>query len=353
MVEVADLRLDSRNPRLAGRNGSKTQPDLLVELYRRYDLDQLLTSLAENGYFSEEPLIVIPEEGHSVEQPPYIVVEGNRRLGALKILLFKEDREAVRVRRLPAIAGHAKPLLNPVPVKVYATRAEVLPYLGVRHIAGVKPWEALAKAKYVRSAIEGGLSLGEVARRIGSGRRTDVVRRWLLTLYALEQANREADEPWSEVVEEGFDFSWLYTSLGYRSVREYLDIAPKVFSDPSESPVPKKSVHNLLNHMKDLYGPPGRSREAAVRESREISTLASVYASKDALDVFRAGAPLAVAYRKTVGEETQLVDLLRDANYRLTEANGIAPHHKGQREAITYARRCVEASQALVSTLEE
>lgn len=352
MVEVADLRLDSRNPRLAGRNGSKTQQDLLVELYRRYDLDQLLTSLAENGYFSEEPLIVIPEEGHTVEQPPYIVVEGNRRLGALKILLFKEDREAVRVRRLPAIAGHAKPLLNPVPVKVYATRAEVLPYLGVRHIAGVKAWEALAKAKYVRSLMEDGRSLGEVARRIGSGRRTDVVHRWLLTLYALEQANREADEPWSEV-EEDFDFSWLYTSLGYLSIREYLDISPKVFSDPCESPVPKNSVQNLLDHMKDLYGPPGRSREAAVRESREIRKLASVYASKDALDVFRAGAPLDLAYRKTVGEETQLVDLLRDANYLLTEANGIAPHHKGQNEAIRYARRCLEASQALVATLEE
>ena len=78
------------------------------------------------------------------------------------------------MRGLPTIAGNVKPLLNPVPVKVYATRAEVVPYLGVRHIAGVKPWKAMAKAKYVSSLIEEGLSLAQVARRIGSGRRTDV-----------------------------------------------------------------------------------------------------------------------------------------------------------------------------------
>ena len=52
------------------------------------------------------------------------------------------------------------------------------------------------------------------------------------------------------------------------------------------------------------------------------------------------------------GEETQLVDLLREANYQLTEAIGIAPHHKGHAEAERYARRCLEGSQALVSTLE-
>ena len=353
MVDVADLRLDSLNPRRTDREINKTQADLLVELYRRFDLDDLLASLAENGYFSEEPLIAIPDDGNDTSTPPFTVVEGNRRLAALKVLLFVEDRDVVRPRQLPEISEYAETLLNPVPVKIYATRREVHPYLGVRHIAGIKPWEALAKAKYVRSLLEQGYSLPEVARRVGSGKRTDVVRRWLLTLYSLEQANQEANEPWDEV-DEHFGFSWLYTSLGYRSVRDYLGIPNEVFSDPGKEPVPNESINHLLEHMSDLYGPPpGRPREAAVRESRQIKDLASVYGSNDALASLRSGGSLRVALRKTVDEETQLVDLLRQASYDLMEANGLAPHHAGHQEAGRQARRCRETSEALVSTLEQ
>ena len=353
MVNVADLRLDALNPRRTDRDLRKTQRELLVELHRRYDLDDLLASLSAYGYFSEEPLIATSELGISTDMPPYTVVEGNRRLAALKILLFKEDREAVNLRMAPVVTGGAKSRLDPVPVKVYGTRDEIFPYLGVRHIVGVKSWEALAKAKYVRSLREQGHSLTDVARQVGSGKRTDVVRRWLLTLYSLEQANEESDTPWDEL-DEGFGFSWLYTSLGYRSVRDYLGITPEVLSDPGATPIPKKSVKNLLHHMSDLYGPPpGLSRAAAVRESRQIKGLAEIYSDKDAVAALRSGVSLQVALQRTVKEEVHLVDLLRQANYDLMEANGIAPHHKGNKDASQYARRCLETASALVSTLEQ
>ncbi len=353
MVDVADLRLDVLNPRRTDRDIKKTQRSLLKELHRRFDLDDLIASLSANGYFSEEPLIAVSEPGKPIDVPPYTVVEGNRRLAALKILLFKEDGEAVKIRQLPPVAEHIRSRLVSVPVKVYATRAEVLPYLGVRHIAGVKPWEALAKARYVRDLLEQGHSLPDVARQVGSGKRTDVVRRWLITLFSIEQANRESDEPWDEV-DERFGFSWLYTSLGYRSVREYLGITPEVFSVPRKEPVPKESMRNLLDHMRDLYGPPpGRPREAVVRESRQLKDLANVYASRDAVAALRNGVSLETALRETVDEKVRLVELLRKANIDLAVANGIAPHHAGHGEATQYAHRCLETATALVSTLEK
>ena len=353
MVDVADLRLDALNPRRTDHDINKTQKSLLMELHGRFDLDDLIASLSANGYFSEEPLIAIPGQGKPIDVPPYTVVEGNRRLAALKILLFKEDREAVRIKQLPPVAEHVRSRLVSVPVKVYATRTEVLPYLGVRHIAGVKPWEALAKARYVRHLLEQGHSLLDVAGQVGSGKRTDVVRRWLLTLYSIEQANRESDEPWDEV-DERFGFSWLYTSLGYRSVRDYLGITPEVFSDPGKEPVPKELIRNLLDHMCDLYGPPpGRPREAAVRESRQIKDLANVYASSDAVDALRSGVSLETALRKTVDEKVRLVELLRKADLDLAVAIGIAPHHAGHGEATQFAHRCLETAKALVSTLEK
>ena len=353
MVNVVDLRLDVMNPRRTDRDVQKTQRNLLIELYGRFDLDDLLASLAAYGYFSEEPLIATTELGKSHAEPPYTVVEGNRRLAALKILLFDEDRDAVKIREIPSVTDSARSRLDPVPVKVYATREQILPYLGVRHIAGVKAWEALAKARYVRSLMNEGHSLTDVARRVGSGKRTDVVRRWLLTLYSIEQANRESDELWDEV-DERFGFSWLYTSLGYRNIRDYVGITHEVFADPCESPVPRESIGQLLDHMNDLYGPPpGRPREAVVRESRRIKDLAAVYASNDAVAALRSGVSLEIALRETQDEETKLVELLRKANYDLAEANGIAPHHTGHPDATQYARRCLETARALVSTLGE
>ena len=55
MVEVKHLRLDTQNPRRTEQEVKKTQTDLLVEIQRRFDLDDLLASLAAYGYFSEEP----------------------------------------------------------------------------------------------------------------------------------------------------------------------------------------------------------------------------------------------------------------------------------------------------------
>ena len=154
-------------------------------------------------------------------------------------------------------------------------------------------------------------------------------------------------------MDEGFGFSWLYTSLGYRNVRDYLGISNEVFLDPRARPIPEDSTANLLSHMSDLYGPPpGRPREAVVRESRELRDLADVYADEEALAALRSGMSLKEALRMTVKEEIRLVDLLRKASFDLMEANGIAPHYKGHEEAVQIARRCSETAEALVSTLE-
>ena len=218
---------------------------------------------------------------------------------------------------------------------------------------GVKPWESLAKARYIRELVDDGYSLPEVAHRVGSGKRLDVVRRWLLTLYSIEQANRESPESWDEI-DERFGFSWLYTALGYLAVRDYLGITHGEFSLPKENPVPEDSVSNLLDHMKDLYGPPpGDPQKAVVRESRRIKDLAQVYANADAVAALRTSGSLQVALRKTVNEETQLIELLQEADTDLLLAKDIAANHPGHGEATKFALNCRETANAVVVTLEQ
>jgi len=349
MIYVKDLLLDYENPRLSTAGEVTSQEQLLKQLYMRYDLDPLIYSLSENGYFSEEPLIAVEKKvGTEVK---FMVVEGNRRLAALKILLFDDDRKSAGAKGIPKPSKEVLARLNPIPVKVYASRDEIVSYLGVRHIVGVKPWDALSKAKYIEQLVKKGSSLDEVKEIIGM-KRGDVVQRWLLALYVVNQANSIADEPWQEASKD-FKFSFLYTSLGYQSVRNYLGLDNNVIVNPKPNPVPKKSRENLIDHMKDLYGPPGRPELHKVKESRKISELASVYATTEALDVLRAGAPLEEAYSRSRGEAVVLLDLVRGASYKLDEANAIATHHKKNPEVRKFAKRCLDSAQHLYETLED
>ena len=382
---VEKLRLDPENPRLAETLQDATQQELLEAFYWAYDLEPLLLSMSQHGYFSEEPLIGIrgkervasdktascddsadnengtssdadavddqdaAGDGNPVDDVICTIVEGNRRLASLQLLLFGWAREAVNAADLPQIAPGALNKLNPVPVKEYLSRADVVPYLGVRHIRGVKDWDPLAKARYVRWLKVEGYSIREIVRIVG-GRR-DVVQRWLLTLYALEQANAVSDSQWDESPDT-FKFSWLYTALGYTRVRAFLGLGDDVLTDPQPNPVDTESVPVLIEHMHDLYGPPpGISRQARVKDSREIRQLAAVYASPDAIDALRAGATLAEAFSRSIGEEEQLLDYLRRINRDLEQSISIAHRHKGHAEISRLAERAAAAAAALVQNL--
>lgn len=349
MVPVENLLLDHANPRLSSGVDGPSQEALLKEMYQRYHLDDLIWSLAKNGYFSEEPLIAVESGTSPAGDKQYTVVEGNRRLAALRILLFEHDRKLVDLDGLPKPSMEVLEKLNPVPVKVYSSREEIVPYMGVRHIVGVRPWGSLSKARYIRHLRERGVSIPEIKGMVGI-RRGDVVQRWLLALYVLEQANKVADEPWREA-EEDFYFSFLYTSLGYSNVRQYVQLTPENYEDPKPEPVSAQARGNLVSHMTDLYGKPSQPGLRKVSESRQIKQLAAVYGSPDALEALRSGYSLQDAYRKAGGELLELVDHLRNADRELGYANALAPHHKGELDALKVAKRCWEAAKAVLETL--
>ncbi|MBK7639040.1 MAG: hypothetical protein IPJ22_03035 [Bacteroidetes bacterium] len=85
-----------------------------MRLYRFFDIEELAYSMAENGYFDEEPLVAIPQSlpivfhglsGNELMQndayikfikdqtTQFVVVEGNRRLSTIKLLLSAELRK--------------------------------------------------------------------------------------------------------------------------------------------------------------------------------------------------------------------------------------------------------------------
>ena len=124
-VPVEQLRLDPENPRLAGESRSMTDEAIVARLYRAAELDELLQSITANGYMDIEPLVVISDPASRNDK--LLVLEGNRRLAALRLL--REPALAGRVASseglritIPQLDGSLRATLNQVSVYPVASR---------------------------------------------------------------------------------------------------------------------------------------------------------------------------------------------------------------------------------------
>jgi hypothetical protein len=85
-LPVQDLHFSKTNPRLAGFGVTATTPgvEILKLLWETADVLALVRSMAAHGYFAHEPLLV------AVENNRHVVLDGNRRLAALKVLTVEK-----------------------------------------------------------------------------------------------------------------------------------------------------------------------------------------------------------------------------------------------------------------------
>src|ERR1700730_14847421 len=123
-----ELRLDPRNPRLKEGIEKASQPELLAELAREYELQDLGRSIADNGYFSEEPLVAVKDRGGRT----WTIVEGNRRLAALQLLENPNAAPKELRNQWQELAQSREKRVTVVPILEYEKRSEVTPYLGFR-----------------------------------------------------------------------------------------------------------------------------------------------------------------------------------------------------------------------------
>ncbi|HKZ39324.1 MAG TPA: hypothetical protein VJ044_00090, partial [Candidatus Hodarchaeales archaeon] len=71
----------------------KKEPEVLEALYSSFDLDELAVSMAQNGYFDEEPHVVV---GQSKKEgtKEFTVVEGNRRVATIRSFCIRQFRRS-------------------------------------------------------------------------------------------------------------------------------------------------------------------------------------------------------------------------------------------------------------------
>ena len=132
-----NLHLDLMNPRAPDEDFGDENA-VLEYLLDHADVNELVQSILSSGWLDYEPLIVL-EEGN-------IVLEGNRRLAALRII----SDEALRERLKIELPSSPSPAAIPAYVRIrrVKSRNEARDFIGFKHINGPFKWDALAKAKY-------------------------------------------------------------------------------------------------------------------------------------------------------------------------------------------------------------
>lgn len=152
-VPVSALKLDWENPRLAEGADVSSQSALMNLFYDNYVLEELAASYVANGFFPSEHLLVLKDEN----ELGGVVLEGNRRLAALKFLLHDSDAAEAGLPEYQTDEEFTvadRKALAEVPVLYVNSRDEIWAYLGFRHISGPKEWSPAAKARYVSMRID-------------------------------------------------------------------------------------------------------------------------------------------------------------------------------------------------------
>lgn len=287
-IPLDKLYFDPQNPRLpASLAGIKSDETIIEYLLRDEGLIDLLSSIAQTGYAKAEPLLVVPKDDNG----NYIVVEGNRRLAALK-LLSNPKLASVRKKAVIDIVSNANHIPTVIPVIKYDERDQIIDYLGYRHITGVKEWDSMAKAKYLKQlydrydSVADGNTFKVLAKMIGSN--TNYVARLLTALGVYEYSNEKAYFK-LPISENDIEFSLITTALSYSNLVHFLGLESA--DDPSLNGINEKHCRELFDWMFVK----NEQRATRLGESRALKELSKIVKFPVALEEFRKGSSMAEA----------------------------------------------------------
>ena len=148
-IAIKDLLLDEENPRFASsilvkESTNKITQEMIIEHLLRYsDVIKLAQRINEVGELHGSEMITCVKKGDK-----FVVLEGNRRTCACKLLLDRKMIPEKYRSNFPFITEYAKENIKKVMVAVYPDRDSVQAYLSDRHITGVKKWSSLEKNNY-------------------------------------------------------------------------------------------------------------------------------------------------------------------------------------------------------------
>ena len=341
-VPIEDLHLDTKNPRIQQVAEGLDESSILKILWSEFSVEELVLSIAQNGYFQHEPLFA------AEECEKLVVVEGNRRLAAVRILLDGDLRTELGADSLPTVSAEQADKLTRLPV-IRCKRNEVWQYIGFKHVNGPQPWTSFAKAEYVawvRNEI--GTDLTEIAKTIGDTHRT--VARLYRAYMALKQAeDAGVYDREQRFKRKRFAFSHLYTGLDYQGIREFTQVAE--LDVAANEPIPEEKLPEFGELCVWLWGDETRSRPALIRsQNPDLRRLDEALQSTEGVAALRAGYDLNRSVDVARGDTALFREALLNAKQALQDARAkVLTGFDGERDL----RRDITEIAALADALYE
>ena len=314
-VAVDRLRLDAKNPRLIGDAENESEAEIIRRLHRSAELEELLQSISANGYLDIEPLVVCPGDGDDL-----VVLEGNRRLSAVRLLRDPKLADQLKIRT-PRIDAAVRSTLDEVSVYPVAGREDARAFLGFKHINGPARWNAYAKGKFAADWYRSGsASLAEIARSIGD--RHDTIKRMVSAIFVLEQAEKQECYSIASRYSRKFNFSHVYTALGRSQFMTYLGLDSSWAKfDPAPDPVPTEKLGELRNVLVWIYGEKPDDEPVVASQNPDIRRLGEVLAHAEALHVLETKGSLDDAHARVEAADQRLTASLIRARDNMSDAS--------------------------------
>lgn len=270
-IKIASLHMDSKNPRLGRETGARAPRDIIQYLFEHDKAMEVAESIAIRGYFPNEPLLAVQENGRLV------VVEGNRRLAALKALREPGLLEGASRRGIERLSKKASTLaaLTAVPVTLAPSRRATDKLLAGRHIGTpVLAWQPENRASFILEKLEEGYSneqlrdeLGFTLADIQGARQTRALADMARSLDLPEEVRAKLENPRAKLfttLERVFD-----SSVG----REFLKVRP----DPDHGLRGTTTAAEFLRGFKKLVADIALGRQS----SRSLNNAADIKAYFD------------------------------------------------------------------------
>lgn len=342
-VEPTKLKLDPQNPRLSAEEEGSSQPKLLRIMIERFKLEELAESILASGYLPFDPLIGY-KDGEDT-----IVLEGNRRVAALQLLLnpsLAPERFRSRWQQLHERADdEVKGSIEQIEIQLFEDRAavDVRSYIGFRHVTGVLQWPALEKASFIADLVEAEWNYKQIADRLGSYSK-HVERHYVG--YRIVQQAIDSEIPGSSRLQGSFGV--LMRALQNPEIREFIGVDFPGDPEASRRPVPENKQDNFARFIAWSFG--SDDQERLLKDSRHLTQWGKILASAEAVSYLRRtpSPSFERAWFRSGGERESLLDSLLTAADHLEESIPLIPLHKEQDDVMSAVKRCAQfVAQAL------
>jgi hypothetical protein len=226
-ISLNDLLLDPNNPRFAELGEpidvvpearfaeERVQRDTFERMKsRNFEVTELRDTIKTLGFLQMDRIVIRPWHGNP-DANKFVVIEGNRRIAALKWLLelHQTGRETFTEEQITNFTNLEVLVLDDS--RAADSAKWILP--GLRHVSGIKEWGAYQKARAVHVLRESGVSPQEAGQSLGLSTRS--ANQLWRSYLALEQMT--GDEEFGEYADPR-RYSYFEEVFKRANVRDWL-----------------------------------------------------------------------------------------------------------------------------------